>query len=379
MFDQSLAMKHFLNRRVVESLKLRTVLAACLAVGAWLPWSLRAETAPLPLPVPPTDANIRYVGRFDTRDQAGPRCAWSASTVALKFRGTALNVQVKEQGHNFWQVVVDGKPTEVLELQGGEHLYAVAAGLPEGEHTVELVKATEGHVGVTQFTGFQLSAGGKLLPVPARARSIEVIGDSISCGYGNMAASKEEHFTPRTENAYYTYGAIAARQVGADYVCVAFSGKKMWPDNTLPELYDRALTFDGSSQWSFSKSTPDVVVINLATNDFGRKNPEEAGWIGAYKAFIRRLRGHYPKARIYCAIGTMMGDWGANKPLTTVRGYLAKVVADCAAAGDTQVQIIDFGVQDMKNGIGADWHPSKKTHELMGDKLAATLRKDMGW
>ena len=344
-----------------------------------LPLSLEAETTPLPVIITPSDSHLRYVGRFDTHEAAGPRCSWSASTVIIKFRGTSLNAKMVELGQNYWQTVVDGKPSALLELMQGEHLYSVASGLPEGEHTVELVKATEGVVGVTQFTGFQLSEGATLLPVPAKKRRIEVIGDSISCGYGNMAGAKEEHFSPKTENAYYTYGAIAARQVEADYSCVAFSGRKMWPDNTTPELYDRTLTFDATSPWDFSKSTPDAIVINLATNDFGRGIPDEAGWTGAYVAFIHRLREHAPKARIYCAIGTMMIDYPANKPLTVLHRYLDKIVANCKAGGDPNVSIIDFGVQDPANGIGADWHPSKKTQEMMGAQLAGTLKKDLGW
>lgn len=341
--------------------------------------SLEAETTPLPVAVPPTDSHLRYVGRFDTHEAAGPRCSWSASTVMIKFQGTALNAKIVELGQNYWQVVIDGEPGAVLELMKGEHLYSVAAGLKDGEHTVELVKATEGFVGVTQFTGFQLNEGAALLAVPAKKRRIEVIGDSISCGYGNMAAAKEEHFSPKTENAYYTYGAIAARQVEADYSCVAFSGRKMWPDNTTPELYDRTLTFDPTNPWDFSKNTPDAIVVNLATNDFGRGIPDEAGWTAAYVGFIHRLREHAPKARIYCAIGTMMSDFPPNKPLTALRRYLDKIVADCGAAGDANVSILDFGTQAPVNGIGADWHPSKKTQELMGAQLAGALKRDLGW
>ncbi len=33
----------------------------------------------------------------------------------------------------------------------------------------------------------------------------------------------------------------------------------------------------------------------------------------------------------------------------------------------------------MKNGIGADWHPSVKTHRLMADRLAASVKKELGW
>lgn len=342
--------------------------------------AVRASEAELPVAVAATDTHVRYVGRFDTRDTAGPRCTWSASTVALKFQGTDLNVKLNEQGHDRWQVEVDGAPTTVLEPESGAHVYPVAAGLPDAAHTVLLVKATEGFVGITQFLGFELNAGGKLLPNPPARRRIEVIGDSISCAYGNEGANQNEHFSPKTENAYYSYGDIAARKLGADYDCVAYSGRKMWPDNTIGELYDRALTDDAASQWDFSKWSPDVIVINLATNDFGKAIPEEAGWTTAYEAFIKRLRTHYPRAVVYCAIGTMMGDWSpTNKPLTTLRAYLKKIVSDMAAAGDLRVHVIDFGTQDMKNGLGSDWHPSKKTHEIMAAQLVETLRHDMDW
>ena len=130
--------------------------------------------------VPATDSAIRYIGRFDLAAKAGPRCSWSASTVALKFRGADLNVQLKDDGQNRFQVEVDGKPTIALQLHGGEHAYRVATGLPAGDHIVRLVKATEAMIGPTQILGFQLSAGGKLLPLPPANRRIEVIGDSIS-------------------------------------------------------------------------------------------------------------------------------------------------------------------------------------------------------
>lgn len=352
---------------------------AVLAGTGSMPLGIWSAPDALPVQVAADDPLLRYVGRFDTRDAAGPRCAWSASEVRIRFQGTAFQARIREEGQDFWQTVIDGRPGAVLELLPGEQVYAIASGLAAGEHQVELVKATEGAVGVTQFTGFQLSEGGKLLPVPARPRRLEVIGDSISCGYGNMASSPHEPFSPRTENAYYTYGAIAARKLQADYLCVAFSGKKMWPDNRLPELYDRTLTWDGSSAWSFASFTPEAVVINLATNDFGRENPEEAGWVAAYVAFIQRVRRNYPEARIYCAIGTMMGDWEPRKPLTTLRTYLAKVVAACAAEGESRVGILDFGVQDVQDGIGANWHPSRKTQEIMAAKLVQRLKADLEW
>ncbi|MFA6288335.1 MAG: SGNH/GDSL hydrolase family protein [Opitutaceae bacterium] len=342
--------------------------------------ALVAPLAAQPVDVSATDPLVRYVGRFDRANEAGPRCTWSASAVTVTFTGDSLGVKLNDSGQNFWQIVVDGVPTGVLALKKGENVYPVASGLSGGTHTAELVKRTEFFAGVTQVKGFQLAAGAKLLPTPARAHRIEVIGDSISCGYGNEAAGKDENFSNATENAWLAYGAVAAREVDADYVCVAWSGKKLWPNNSILEYYERTLP-DASSKWDFSTWTPDVVVINLGTNDFGKANPDEAGWVAAYVDFIKQIRSRYPKAAVYCAVGTMMSNWppGGRMARTTILGYLAKVIEQANADGGQKVRLIDFGVQNQANGLGANWHPSAKTHALMGAQLAKTLKTDLGW
>jgi hypothetical protein len=345
------------------------------------PTPAQAQAAPqtdapaLPVVIQPGNPDVRYVGRFDFGSPAGPRCAWPASEVSLKFRGTALNAVIGDGSANRWQVEVDGKPTQALQMRGGKHVYRLADGLPTGVHTVDLVKATEALFGTTQFLGFQLSKGASLLTVPMPPHRLEVIGDSISCGYGDEAPNKDAHFSPTTENAAFAYGAVAARALDADYVCIAWSGKKMWPNNTIPELFDRTLPVDAASKWDFAGPAPDVVVINLATNDFWGKPPDEAGWTGAYKAFIARLRTHWPQAQIYCATGPMM----YGKSLDVLKSYLTKMAADLNAAGDSRVHLIEFATQDGKNGFGADWHPSLKTHRIMAAQLVSTLHADLGW
>ena len=336
------------------------------------------EAEALPIAVAANDANVLYEGRFDGRDPIGPRAAWPSSAVALRFRGNDLNARIRGGSSDRWQIEVDGKPTTKLALREGEHLYRIASDLKEGEHLVRMVKATEAFFGTTQFVRFELNRGAQLLAIVPPKHHLEIIGDSISAGYGNEAASKEEHFSADTENAYFTYGAIAARELGAGFSDFAWSGKKIWPDNTLPELYDLALPTDKSSVGNF-KTKPDAVLINLATNDFAGGIPDETGWTKGYKEFVMRVRRNYPDAQIYCAIGTMMGDWDAGKSLTTLRRYLAKIVADVKAGGDEKIKIIDFGTQDGNNGFGADWHPNLKTHRLMADQLRETLRRDLGW
>ena len=110
------------------------------------------------------------------------------------------------------------------------------------------------------------------------------------------------------------------------------------------------------------------MLINLATNDFGKGIPEEKAWTEAYEAFIARVCKHYPDTEIYVVSGSMMSDWNATKPLTTLKKYLAKIVADRKAAGDVKVHELDFAQQDRKDGLGSDWHPSVKNPRTHGEE-----------
>ena len=340
------------------------------------------DVAPLPVEVAPKDPNIRLIGRFDLRDAAGPRCAWAGSSIVVKVQGTALNVLLKSSGADQFQVVIDGAPASTLAASKDVTLYRVASGLADKEHVVELFKRTEPLVGQVQLLGFQLEKGKKLLPLPARKdRRIEFIGDSITCGYGNESASEKEHFSPATENNYLAYGAMAARDLGAEYVAVAWSGKWLFGSNAIPLLYDLALPNDPQSKWDFSTWVPSAVLINLGTNDFGPKNPTEEEWQTAYRAFIQTIRKNAPQCHVFCAVGSMMSDGypAGRKALSTIRQYTTGLVESLRKAGDKKVHYVEFDPQDQKNGLGGDWHPSAKTHRLMADRLVPLVKKELGW
>ncbi len=345
------------------------LLVACVATSF---------AADLPENIPPSDKEIRYIGRFDLHDPATARCSWSGATVMAKFKGTAINVKMKTtRDEAYYQLIVDGKPTTVLEITKSQEIYPLATGLENKEHVVEVFKATEPYQGTDAFTGFQLEKGGKLLPLPKRPdRRIEFYGDSITCGYGNMAASQKEKFSAATENNWYAYGAVAARALNAEYSCIAVSGIKVWQADSLPTCYDLTLfKWDNGPKWDFSTWIPQVVVINLCTNDFGGGAPDEKGWTDAYRAFIADIRKHYPECTVFCAVGSMMN--GAN--LETVRGYLTRMVNDLAKAGDKKIHYVEMSPQNMANGIGADWHPNVKTDQIMADELGAEIKKVMKW
>jgi lysophospholipase L1-like esterase len=336
---------------------------------------VRAEApAALPTAVDAKDANIQYIGRWDMTKPEAPRASWTLSTVKAKFKGTAINAMIK--GGSYLQIVVDGEQTSVLQPTKEAALYEIAKGLPNKEHVVEIVRRDEAAwVEPITFLGFQLEAGGKLLPLPARSdKRILVIGDSISCGYGNEQSDRNEHFKKDKQNGYMTYGAIAARNLGAEAEIVAWSGRKLYPDNSMVELYDRTLAMDAASKTDLKSWVPGVVVINLGTNDFGNKNkmPDQKGWTDAYKAFIKTIRDTAPKAYIFVASGSM----GCGKEW---EAYAKQIVADLNTAGDKNVAYLPFPQQQDADGIGGDWHPSIKTHIKMADLLTKKIEEAVAW
>jgi len=335
------------------------------------------DAAALPVSIQDKDPHIRYVGRFDFSSH--PMAEWVASSVLIKFHGTELNAKLFDQaGMNFWQIEVDGQPTSKMPLGKGEHRYRLASGLPVGDHTVRLMKATEAWTGSTQFLEFQLNEGGTLLQAPTSPCHVEVIGDSISCGAANEGKPGEARPSNQWGNAYYSYGAMTARKFGADYFCAAWSGWKMWPgpEKAIPNIYDRTLPTKENSVWDFSKFTADVVIINLSTNDFGKyPDLDLKGWIDAYEQFIARLRTHYPNAHIYCASSPMK----TGKSLEASIECLTKITSDLNAKGDAKVHFIALPTQSPIDGIGGNKHPNIKSNERMAEVIAAQITKDLGW
>jgi len=322
------------------------------------------------------------IGRFDTSDAAGPKFAWSNTTIKANFVGTGISVNLKSSGDNWFNVIVDGVVQKPINVTSTTLCPIVlVSGLEKGKHTIELVKRTEASVGEAQFLGFQVSDGELLNPQKPSSKRILFIGDSITCGYGNEGTNPNESFTTKNENASFSYGALTAKLLGADPMTICWSGKGVLRNyggsttDVMPELYNQVLPSNKNLIWNPKKWVPQVVIVNLCTNDYSVGIPDKTTFTAAYSKFIDNIRSEYPKADIYCAIGPMLS--GEN--LYSARDYISGIVTLKESSRDKKVHFIEFPQQDSSNGLGEDWHPSVKTHELMANQLAEKIKTDLGW
>jgi lysophospholipase L1-like esterase len=338
---------------------------------------------------PPTDSasdavvgpksDIHFIGRFDKSDPAGPKFEWSGSAIRTRFSGTGIDVKLGGSANVFFQVVLDGVPTQVIKTSGAAS-YSLASGLPDAEHDVMLYRRVEAFFGAVQFLGFTVTGGKPLIPTPPQyTRHIEFIGDSITCGYGDEGTSPTCTFTGDTENEYLSYAGLTARSLSAEQITTAWSGIGVWRDyggsttDQMPVRYERTLPEVSTSKWDFAQWTADVVVINLGTNDFAKGDPG-TNYTTALTNFVKQVRGHYAKAEIFLTIGPMLSGTSLDK----ARTYVTGVQSTLTTAGDTHIDFVEYA-QQVTGEIGCDYHPNLVTHQKMATKLTAAIKAKMGW
>ena len=354
-------------------------LACCLG-------NVMAQTiAPEGTWITPSDSCIQYVGRISFQNPDAPTFTYPGVQINARFEGTSLRMKAKPMS-GYFMVQIDGcSPYKVSFNAPKDSVVTLATALRNEVHDVRIMYAIEGYERMPEFRGFGLDDGCKLLsPLPLPERRIEFIGDSMTCGYGIEASNEKEKFADETENHYYTYAALTARALKAQHVVVArsgigiyrnYNGPKTGNADCMPRLYDRILFSVEEEKWDFSRYMPDVVCVNLGTNDVSTEPYDKTMLENAYRDFYYTLRAKYPEAKIVFLSGSAM----AGQKLEHMQYAMDAVVRQARLKGDMNVFRFDMSNQTGDLGYGAAWHPSKWQNEKMAGELTAYLRGLMKW
>jgi len=337
---------------------------------------------PVPPPADIVAAGVRWIGRVDTTNPDQPRFAWSGTGFVARFDGTSLTAQLSVSGATeIFKTVIDGAPQPPFTAASGQGTYMLATGLAAGVHTVELYRQTEGPQGETRLMALTVGGGALMAPPPGKDRLIEVIGDSITCGYGVVGMLSDTDCFP-TESHWDTYAAVAGRALDADVSTIAASGrgivKNYDPTDTgprMPMLYDHTLTNIASPTWDFHVE-PQAVVINLGTNDISNSkgDPGDA-FRDAYIALLERIRNEYPHAYIVCIIAPLL----SGGDLAIISGHIKDAVDARTAAGDTKVEFFSGIPAQTSDKFACQYHPNVAENMMMADLLVAELKAKLGW
>lgn len=239
-----------------------------------------------------------------------------------------------------------------------------------GEHTVRIVKQNETNYNLCEFVS--ISFEGELFDAPEKKEKyIEYIGDSLSCGMGNLGKKGvPEPQTSIWEDVTQGYTYMSADELSVDYSIVSESGIGLagsWFD-PLFDFYT-AYSYKRNKELKYDfERVPDLVMINLGTNDFylncdlGICKLEEVEQ--KVKEFICLVRSSYKK----------------DMPILWISRFMF--------LGEKYINIIDKAISDLggekaniyrldvtQSSGGAHGHPDLEGHKTACEQVVNYIRE----
>ena len=336
-----------------------------------------------------TQSLFEYKGRVEKIQDNKVMLIGSASSVSFDFKGNSCTISLQSidswEHQNYVSLELDGKYIGRIRIEkGAVQSFPVAVSNGKKTHHLSIYKATEATNGGVLFAG----TTAKLIASSAtqNKKKIELIGDSITCGYGNDASEipcgKGDWFDQH--NAYWAYGPVLARDLDADFVLSSVSGYGMyrnWNDEHLneaiiPDVYENLyLNKDKTKPYDFAFQ-PDLVSICLGTNDLsdgdGKKARlpfNEEKYVSNYIDFIQTVYKHAPNTRIVLLNSPMVSG---ERNVTFVK-CLKKVIQ--AFENDTThkpIALFEFQPMSPK---GCGYHPDIADDKVMADQLNPFFKK----
>jgi lysophospholipase L1-like esterase len=316
---------------------------------------------------------VRILGRSVANPGGGFTIQWPSSGFEATFTGAQLTATIDDWGSNWLNVEIDGVTT-TLDLREGVNTYVLFSG-PAGEHKIRVTRRTGAQVGPTRI--LDIRAKGALNPTATPDRKILVIGDSITSGYGVECADRSSRYSHATQNAGLAYPELLAKTFHADLQSVSVDGRGLirnfaGEDETMETVAWRILP-ETSAKWPTSAWQPQVIVINLGSNDFWGGDPGEQ-FDTAYVKMIHSLRADYPDAEIVATIGSLLDAANYTAARTSIQGAVEAV-----ASGDSRVSFLELKPFRSPLRYGCDWHPGKDAHEDMAGQIQTLIEKRLGW
>ena len=313
-------------------------------------------------PVPLDHPELKWNGRTAKIDGV-VSIDWSLSGLEFNLEGAAARIELSAEDTSdinctYVAVSVNGKRTAKFRLRSGRNWYILAEDLdPCCVTHIRLEKLNEAAFAYADVTALEIA--GELRAAPKRrAKTIEVVGDSISAGFGVLSGPSDD-FTAMTEDGAYTYGALLADKLEAELFLVAASGYGIYMNNegstkeNMADLYELAQPFRNKTiSWNQQAVHPDLIIVNLGTNDNAAGAPKDKV-SEKVKAFIGRLSALHPHAEILWVYGLMNTDY-----MDTLR----QAVEDMAATGH-RARFLKLPNQSaLSSSTGAVGHPNQEAH-----------------
>ena len=330
----------------------------------------------LKLPLP--DSRLCALGRIGYRTDA-LAFDWTNSGVYFRFRGNNItfHFDAPALSQNLYiKVKLDNRASRVLVNAESTDIEIRAA--QDTEHTIYCVRSNEVLDAVPMvLRGITIDGDAPaLLEAPLLPeRKMLFIGDSITCGFGNLSDGNLPRFLTCEQDGTKTYAALTAAHFDAQahFICISGRGIVRNCDNVdfplIPQFFDQTMISD-PSPWDHAQYQPDVIVINAGTNDTAGEgcpvNPED--FKRGLCDFSKHLLAVYPGAKLIWSYGMMTLD---------LQEAFQEAVKELPA---DRVETLFFTpAHAMTDGLGGCTHPNLRAHYRCAGVLIDKIYRFVGW
>lgn len=332
---------------------------------------------------------------------------WTGSGVELNVNGSELWVEV-EVAYDMYEpwisILINEVPVSRQMLIAGRYWICVYRGMKDKtKKNIKIIKDVQAMSAdpecCLQFHA--LKADGEFYPIEDKPYKIEFIGDSITSGEGTIGAKEEEDWISMWFSAINNYTKMTADIINAEYRVLSQSGWGVltsWDNNphgNLPDYYEKVcgilhggknIELGAHNENDFTSWQPDVVVVNLGTNDGGAfQSPEWKDELtkethkqrlnkdGTYNEddlkyfeeavinFLIKIRKYNPASHIIWAYG-MLGTPMMPAIYRAVDAYIRKTK-------DRKVSVFQLP-NTTADTIGARSHPGVLDHQKASKELS---------
>lgn len=239
--------------------------------------------------------NIKINGRT-TKKLSPLALFWTGSGFEVNIKASELwmDVEIDYSEYEQWiSVEINGAAVSRQMLTKGKYSICLFRGMNK-----DLVKNVRVYKDVQamptddncMFLIHSLKTDGSFENIEEKKMKIEFIGDSITSGEGTIGAKKEEEWISMWFTSLNNYAVMTAKELNADFRIISQSGwgvLSSWdnnPNGALPKYYEKVCgvvngernkELGAYEDNDFESWKPDIIVVNLGTNDSGAFNSPE--------------------------------------------------------------------------------------------------------
>jgi lysophospholipase L1-like esterase len=324
-------------------------------------------------------SNFNHYLRFNGRHQkttTGYAFYYTASGFSFLVEGSYVklifNSYYEDEAKKAYIVIIYDQQEETHVLELGETIITLE--LSKTPSKIQVIKRSESMMSRSEIVSIETDGVFSYLKEEQPRMKLTFIGDSLTCGYGNLSNDPDLPFSTQYEDGLKSYASLAASILQVDYEIVAVSGiglyKSIYANVTMPGIYEQYDIYD-TKPYPFPQDD-DIVILNIGTNDNSymkflvepTREHEMIQFKKSYMNFLYRIRELHPKAKI---IGISQGD-----RQTYVDPLIEESIKEIGLTNIYHLRISDVPTSD---GIGQQYHPTVITHQRWSEELIDFIKQ----